>query len=630
MKKISLLLTVALSASMLNAQQQCGTHTNHIHQEATNPQYAAERARIEQETQNYCSHPLVKTRSSITIPVVVHVVYNTSVQNISDAQIQSQMDVLNEDFRLLNANFTNTPGVFQPLAADCEINFVLAQQDPMGIPTNGIVRVSTATTTFTTNDAVKFSSTGGSDAWDRNRYLNIWICKLSGGVLGYAQYPGGAAATDGVVVNYNTFGTVGTLSYTYNKGRTAVHEIGHWLNLYHIWGDDNGACFGSDQVNDTPNQGDENYGNPTFPQVSCNNGPNGDMFMNFMDYANDAALTMFTMGQKQRMHALFAPNGFRYPLLSSNGGTPPPCNTPAGLDVTNLTTTDATLVWNTVPGALSYNVNYQLLGASYWNTLNISDTECVISNPAIGSSYRFMVQTVCPNGTSNFSNEYYFTLPTNINTCSDPWEGNNSFATATTIAPTAQLKGLVGQPYDRDYFTFTTTANEPKFKIELTDLPADYDLRLYNASMTLLQKSTKIGTVNESIKYNPTAAGTYFVMVSGFQSVHHPTNCYQFGMVTSANDFARLEGTPSEELERAVYPNPATDKLYIPVFGREEKNTVSIRCTALTGQRVREITVTLSAGDQDVVLDIQTLPMGMYMLEVITEEEKQSFRFLKE
>jgi hypothetical protein len=132
------------------------------------------------------------------------------------------------------------------------------------------------------------------------------VCQLSGGLLGYAQFPGGPAQTDGVVIRHSGFGTTGTAAAPFDRGRTATHEIGHWANLFHIWGDDGTGCNGTDEVADTPNQADENYGCPTFPSISCNNGPNGDMFMNYMDYVDDEAMVMFTAGQVSRMNATLA------------------------------------------------------------------------------------------------------------------------------------------------------------------------------------------------------------------------------------------------------------------------------------------------------------------------------------
>ena len=266
------------------------------------------------------------TTPTVTIPVVVHVVYNTAAQNISDAQIQSQIDVLNEDFQQLNADASNTPSLFAPLVANVNIAFVLAKRSPSGAATTGIERKQSSITAWGTDDKVKQASTGGLDAWPAASYLNLWVCNLSGGVLGYAQFPGGAAATDGVVILSSAFGRYGSAGAPFNLGRTATHEVGHWLNLRHIWGDDRGACTGSDLVSDTPNQADENYGAPAFPQPSCSN--TSDMFMNYMDYVDDRAMYMFSTGQSTRMNALFASGGARASLLTSAGGTAPGTTTP--------------------------------------------------------------------------------------------------------------------------------------------------------------------------------------------------------------------------------------------------------------------------------------------------------------
>ena len=237
------------------------------------------------------------------IPVVVHVVYKTAAQNISAKQIKSQIDVLNADFRKKNADVSAVPAAFSPLAADARIQFELATTDPSGNPTTGITRTATTANGFSDDDAVKLSATGGENAWPSDKYLNIWVCQLNGGLLGYAQFPGGPVATDGVVILHSAFGTTGTAAAPFNLGRSATHEIGHWLNLRHIWGDDGNGCSGSDFVADTPNQGGANFGTPAFPHVSCGNGPTGDMFMNYMDYVDDAAMMMFTAGQVTRMQA---------------------------------------------------------------------------------------------------------------------------------------------------------------------------------------------------------------------------------------------------------------------------------------------------------------------------------------
>jgi len=251
----------------------------------------------------------------ITIPVVIHLLFNNGAQNLSDAQILSQLKVLNDDFRRLNADAANTPDAFRAVAADTRIMFCLAQVDPQGRPSKGIIRKYTSKEYFLGDDGMKFSAAGGDDAWDCKKYLNIWVCSMFGSSLGYATPPGGQPDKDGVVINYDVFGSIGNLRTNFDKGRTATHEVGHWLGLQHLWGDQN--C-GSDGIMDTPQQANYNYNCPSFPHVSsCSPNANGDMFMNYMDFTSDACMNLFTQGQKKKMRSLFAMNGIRNSFLLS-------------------------------------------------------------------------------------------------------------------------------------------------------------------------------------------------------------------------------------------------------------------------------------------------------------------------
>ncbi len=253
----------------------------------------------------------------IVIPVVIHLLYNTASQNISDVQILSQLQSLNKDFRKLNADTINIPASFAGLSADAGITFCLAKQDAKGKPTTGIVRKFTSLPHFMTDDAMKFSASGGDGAWDTKKYLNIWVCNLFGRSLGYATLPGSAADKDGLVIKYDAFGTLGTLTAPFNKGRTATHEIGHWLGLQHLWGD---ANCGNDGIDDTPPQQSYNNGCPAFPHKTlCSINNNGDMFMNFMDFTDDACMNMFTKGQTNKMRSQFAQGGNRNSFLNSSG-----------------------------------------------------------------------------------------------------------------------------------------------------------------------------------------------------------------------------------------------------------------------------------------------------------------------
>ncbi|MEV0389313.1 zinc metalloprotease [Nonomuraea sp. NPDC050643] len=283
----------------------CATMPVHHQLLATTPRYAVALAAIENETFARKTARAAARQEVVTIPVVVHVVYRTPEQNIGQDQIDSQLKVLNEDFRRANPDADKVPEVWKELAADARLEFRPADQDPSGAPTTGVVRKETTVAEFEPDHSVKHDDQGGSSAWPADRYLNIWVCELKT-ALGFATFPGGPPEIDGIVVRHSAFGTTGTAEAPFDGGRTATHEIGHWFNLRHIWGDDDGGCSGSDFVDDTPNQAGHNRGTPDFPKLSCGNGPNGDMFMNYMDYVEDAAMFMFTNGQAERMDAALA------------------------------------------------------------------------------------------------------------------------------------------------------------------------------------------------------------------------------------------------------------------------------------------------------------------------------------
>jgi len=304
----------------------CGTDEYNAQLLKKDPSSAARMAEIEAQYQQFLKNPPPTTKAVIYIPIVFHIVWNTSAENVSDNCILTQFGVLNKDFRKLNTDAVNIPSSFQSIAADCEIEFCLASKDPTGNPTNGITRTQTSSTSFSTNDNVKFNSTGGKDIWDRNKYLNIWVCDLGSGLLGYAQFPGQSASTDGVVIDYQYMvSSAGCGTAPYNLGRTSTHEIGHWLNLRHIWGD---ANCGNDQVSDTPTAEGPHYsvngsgpptGCPTHPyhtnQCGAGTSPNGENWQNYMDYTDDKCMFMFTAGQKTRMVSTL--NGTRSSLLTS-------------------------------------------------------------------------------------------------------------------------------------------------------------------------------------------------------------------------------------------------------------------------------------------------------------------------
>lgn len=324
--------------------ERCSVLDHEAYLQQQNPNRAAERQAYEAQTQNWIAQQANNPtpQAVITIPVVVHVVWNTAAQNISDNQIFSQIQVLNEDYSRTNPDASNTPSVFNSVAANCDIQFCLASVDPNGNPTNGIERRQISTNvSFNTNDNVKHFNTNGLDAWPVTQYLNMWVCNLGGGLLGYGEFPTGSASnTYGLVMgyfcfgsSYTSYGTFSNLTANYDRGRTSTHEIGHCFNLFHIWGDDGTACTGSDLCADTPNQADENYGCPNFAtNTSCSNA--GDMSMNYMDYTDDACMNVFTLNQKTRMLAVLNQAPYNA-LQTSTACSAPVSGIDAGISVIN-------------------------------------------------------------------------------------------------------------------------------------------------------------------------------------------------------------------------------------------------------------------------------------------------------
>ena len=454
-----LFFLMLLPASLLS-QRNCASMEVLESQIAEDPGMVERMEAIEDRTQEFLDFEGATTRSVVTIPVVFHVIYKTNAQNLSDAQLQSQIDVLNEDFRRTNADQNNN----WSQAADSEIEFCLASVDPNGAPTNGIQRKSTKKRDFRTNDAMKFASQGGIDAWPSGDYLNIWVCNISGGILGYAQFPGGNPASDGVVLDYAYTGRGGSAQAPFNLGRTGTHEVGHWLNLRHIWGD--GGCSVDDFVADTPTSDAPNYGCASS-HVSCSS---LDMVQNYMDYSDDACMNLYTLGQKSRMQSLFAAGGSKESFLSSNGcgsGTPPTpsctdgiqngdetgvdcggpdcdpcqagptcsdgiqngdetgvdcggscanacpppssCDTPGNPFASNIKRNRTKLNWDAVTSATSYDVQIRTLGSSNWQVLNTGSSNITVSGLSNNTTYEWGVRANCGGTSSDYSATCTFT-----------------------------------------------------------------------------------------------------------------------------------------------------------------------------------------------------------------------------
>ncbi len=270
----------------------------------------------------HSTNSLSKQNGGITqiIPVIFHIVVSDQ-STVTNAQIMAQLDVLNKTFAGTNADASDLPAYFKPIFGNSNIQFCLAQRTPNDEITDGIDRIVTTKSSFShTDDGVKYTASGGTEIWDGNKYFNIWVCSLADNLLGYATFPNdGKPNEQGVVIEYRSLpgGSLGN----YNGGKTLTHETGHYFNLIHIWGDDNGACTGTDYIDDTPNQGNSSAGCYTGIKTDdCTPDGNGILYQDYMDYSYDKCLLLFTNLQEVRMES--ALSNYRSSLTFSNGCTP--------------------------------------------------------------------------------------------------------------------------------------------------------------------------------------------------------------------------------------------------------------------------------------------------------------------
>ncbi len=372
-----------------NNPHQCFSHVALAQQLAANPTLEAQFEANERFIATFADRAQTRGGKQIIIPTVVHIVS----ASVTDAQVLSQIDALNRDFNKLNADVSKTPSGFANLAADCEIKFQLAARTPENEPTNGIVRHTSNRTEWGGRDDVKKPAKGGFSPWNASKYLNIYVCPIGNGVLGYASFPGTPAEVDGVVIDPTAFGSTGVARRPFNMGRTCVHEVAHWLNLYHIWGDS--AC-GDDHCSDTPTQKEAHYGDVTSTFSSCSGVSTRDMSMNFMDYVNDASMYMFTTGQKTRMQATL--NGIRASVLTSNGCVAPVqigCKV-KNIRISELKTTAATLSWEAISGTKTYTINIKKSGATDWQSMSSNASAFTFKDLMANEFYDVRIKSDCP------------------------------------------------------------------------------------------------------------------------------------------------------------------------------------------------------------------------------------------
>lgn len=479
-------------------------------QAAFQQQYEVARRQKQEGIQN-------RIQAVVTIPVVVHIVMDNP-NLITNEQVQSQLDVLNADYAGENLDAGNVPAAFASVFGKSQIRFCLAQRTPEGQPTNGIVRKTSATKSNTNvNDPVKRSVAGGSDAWDISKYLNIWVCRMSDeNDLGYTFMPGVGGISDrdiGLVAAYHAFGTIGTAEAPYNKGRTTTHEIGHFFNLWHIWGANECVkdCNDSDFVDDTPNQLECTYGTPTFPRMdACTNAAPGIMFMNFMDYVSDAAMYMFTKGQVDRMELALSTLVERRSLMTSDGCLPPVLYN-NDVKVNNVSVNNAVIYCNNSiqPAVSITNIGAQPLTSV---SLNVSinggapvTTQLNLSLPTLQTTTITSSMVNVPPGIHTVT--VYTTLPNGV---ADQQRNNDTLTSVISVLSQQNAPATQGAENTLTGWGITNNSDLLSYNPDRTTTAAktgsgsvkfgSYGYQLYGRSATLVSPRVTVPANADSVK----------------------------------------------------------------------------------------------------------------------------------
>lgn len=687
---LSLLLavpSVSFAQDPHDHHSKCLAHYLYEQQIANDPQFAANQAQLELETEAFAPGYIERKTAGEAnrgasvvriIPVVFHVIHEGGVENISRAQIQNQIDLLNLDFRHQNADSVNTPAPFLALAADVEIEFRLATKDPNGNCTDGVVRVNNPLTN-NARDNVKALS-----YWPSNKYLNVWVVKtiqnLSGSagiVLGFAQFPGGNAATDGIVLRHDYTGNIGTAANSNNAGRTMTHEVGHWLNLRHIWGD---ATCGSDFVSDTPTHFGANQSNcPNFPKTSnCSgNGANGDMFVNYMDYTTGTCQNMFSIGQAARMNAALSSsssgrnNLWSAANLTATGttGTPGAVCAPIAAFSNNInfvcagTTinfTDGswngpvdTYTWD-FPGGTPSSSNVSNPSIQY-NTPGTYDVSLTVGNSA-GSSSTTLTGTVTvvdangqyavpynegfesilfPGSEWIIQNEGGNTWVVSTQAAKtgsksaflNNYSGNLANSTDVFITPTYNLTNVTGAnlTFWLAFAARSSTSTDALKVYASTTCGQLWNIR-YNKSGTTLSTA---GLVTSNFVPNGTQWRQETVNISSSSYNNKPNVRFKFEYTQSNGnnmyiDDINLNGTVGldEAMEQSlgfgVYPNPTVSSANID-FRLDDRSDIRIDVLDVTGRIVNRVAASkMDAGEYQFELPAG-LPSGMYSVRLIVD-----------
>jgi len=625
-----------------------------------------------------------ETNVVLTIPVVVHVLNNGEAigtgPNITDTQVQSQITVMNIDYR-------NLAGSIIPVAADVEVEFCLAQQDPNGLPTNGIDRVNIGqngiTETSLPDAQNQMNALKPSSIWDPSKYMNMWSVAFNGGsgLLGYAQFPGGPANTDGVVSDYRYFGSSDyddgsfILSAPFDKGRTMTHEVGHFLGLFHTFQD--GTCtddyLTGDLCADTPGVATANYNCPTGTDSCPTPLGNPDMIENYMDYTDDACMNTFTVDQKARIVTVLNNSTNRMELTTSIG-----CDTPViydldgqidfgSLNIINCGSTSITpeiIITNhgnntLTSGTIDYYIDSETPVSYNWTgSLAIGEFDTValpVINLTLGA-HTFNAELIDPNGGTD-EQPANNVISTNINitgaNCSSV--GTTTYATSTEGVVFNTISNLnSGKPSGySDYTASSTDVNinsaydlsiyansDGNYQIityvwidwnqncNFDDAGEQYDL---GTSANIVNDLTTNSPLSITIPSGASLGNTTMRVTTKYTdpgSNQFPTSC-ENGHDAEVEDYTinvmsalSLDDYYLNSL--SIYPNPVTDKLTIKVSNSYTPDSYKIY--NMVGQLVAQKSVNNLS---DLKVNTSSLSDGVYFIKISKDNSSSILKFLK-